>query len=61
MTPILPFLVSYGRLTAPYCRAYIPLGGGGGDTDNHDGSIGQDLLEVLVVLAFIQAVAQLLE
>lgn len=39
---------------------YVPLCGGGGDTDNHDGGIGQDLLEVLIVLAFVQAVAQLL-
>lgn len=39
---------------------YAPLGGGGGDADHHDGGVGQDLLQVLVVLALVQAVAQLL-
>lgn len=66
MNPILPFLVSAAswlmvglqHLTMWY--TYVPLCGGGGDTDNHDGSIGQDLLEILIVLAFVQAVAQLL-
>lgn len=37
-----------------------PLGGGGSDADDHDGGVGQDLLQVLVVLALVQAVAQLL-
>lgn len=40
--------------------AYIPLGGRGSNTNNHDGSIGQDLLEILIVLTLIQAVAQFL-
>lgn len=39
---------------------YAPLGGGGSDADDHDGGVGQDLLQVLIVLAFVQAVAQLL-
>jgi hypothetical protein len=41
--------------------AYIPLSSRGSDTDNHDGGIGQNLLQVLIVLALIQAVSQLLE
>lgn len=37
-----------------------PLRGGGGDADHHDGGVGKDLLQVLVVLTLVQAVPQLL-
>ena len=47
-------------LSVGWAAGHAPLGGGGGDADNHDGGVGQDLLQVLVVLALVQAVAQLL-
>lgn len=63
---VLPLLFSgiswaWDWLAVPYPMAYIPLSSRGSDTDNHDGGIGQNLLQVLIVLALIQAVSQLLE
>lgn len=37
-----------------------PLCGRGGDTDDHNGGIGQDLLQGFIVLALVQIVAQFL-
>lgn len=39
----------------------LPLCSWGCDTDNHDSGIGQDLLESLIVFAFLKVVAQLLK
>lgn len=58
--PALSGELGLGRWAAQHPLAYVPLGGGGGDTDDHDGGVGQDLLQVLIVLALVQAVAQLL-
>ena len=38
----------------------LPLCGGGCDADHHDGGVGQDLLQILVVLTLVQVVPQLL-
>lgn len=40
--------------------SYLPLGGGCRDRDNHDGCLGQELLQHLVVLGPEHVVAQLL-
>lgn len=45
---------------APFPAVLAPLGGGGSNADDHDGGVGQDLLQVLIVLALVQAVTQLL-
>lgn len=54
-----PHLCHWAQRLLP-SPAHAPLGGRGGHADHHDGGVGQDLLQVLVVLALVQAVAQLL-
>lgn len=49
-----------GCSPSPCSVRYVPLGGGGSHTDDHDGGVCQDLLQVLIVLALVQAITQLL-
>lgn len=44
----------------PQSSVDSPLCGRGGDTDNHNSGVGEDLLQSFIVLAFLQIVSQFL-